>query len=260
MLASAPDGLRPGWDFAGILRTDVDGGPNAGERVVGIRRGQAWAERVSAPRNWVAALPDGITFTQAAALPTAGLTALRTLRFGPAILGRRVLVTGASGGVGRFAIQLAHLGGADVTALVSSPERAAGLAELGADRVVADPDHLSGRFDLILESVGGSTLARLLTRLDPEGTLITFGNSSGETTTFNVSDVYPDALVHIRGFEVFYAPDPFARDLRFLADLVADGKLDPQLADEMPWEAMPKALKRLENRDVAGKVALRISA
>jgi NADPH:quinone reductase-like Zn-dependent oxidoreductase len=87
MLASAPDGLRPGWDFAGILRTDVDGGPNAGERVVGIRRGQAWAERVSAPRNWVAALPDGITFTQAAALPTAGLTALRTLRFGPAILG-----------------------------------------------------------------------------------------------------------------------------------------------------------------------------
>jgi NADPH:quinone reductase-like Zn-dependent oxidoreductase len=237
MLASAPDGLRPGWDFAGILRTDVDGGPNAGERVVGIRRGQAWAERVSAPRNWVAALPDGITFTQAAALPTAGLTALRTLRFGPAILGRRVLVTGASGGVGRFAVQLAHLGGADVTVLVS----------------------VSGRFDLILESVGGSTLARLLTRLDPEGTLITFGNSSDETTTFNVSDVYPDALVRIRGFEVFYAPDPFARDLRFLADLVADGKLDPQLADEMPWEAMPKALQRLENRDVAGKVALTIN-
>jgi NADPH:quinone reductase-like Zn-dependent oxidoreductase len=59
---------------------------------------------------------------------------------------------------------------------------------------------------------------------------------------------------------VFYAPDPFARDLRFLADRVADGKLDPQLADEMPWEAMPKALKRLENRDVAGKVALTISA
>jgi len=259
MLASAPDGLRPGWDFAGILRTDVDGGPNAGERVVGIRRGQAWAERVSAPGNWLAALPDGITFTQAAALPTAGLTALRTLRFGPAILGRRVLVTGASGGVGRFAVQLAHLGGADVTALVSRPERAAGLAELGADRVVADPDNVSGRFDLILESVGGSTLARLLTRLDPEGTLITFGNSSDETTTFNVSDVYPDALVRIRGFEVFYAPDPFARDLRFLADLVADGKLDPQLADEMPWEAMPKALQRLENRDVAGKVALTIN-
>jgi len=58
---------------------------------------------------------------------------------------------------------------------------------------------------------------------------------------------------------VFYAPDPFARDLRFLADLVADGKLDPQLADEMPWEAMPKALQRLENRDVAGKVALTIN-
>jgi NADPH:quinone reductase-like Zn-dependent oxidoreductase len=128
MLGTAADGWRPGWDFAGILRSDVEHGLRAGTRVVGIRRGGTWAERVAVSHAWIAELPDGVSFAQGAALPTAGLAALRMLRLGPAILGRRVLVTGASGGVGRFAIQLAHLGGAEVTALVSgSSARAAGL-------------------------------------------------------------------------------------------------------------------------------------
>ncbi len=139
MLRTAADGWRPGWDFAGVLQSDIDHGLHAGARVVGIRQGGTWAERVSVSQDWIAELPDGVPFAQGAALPTAGLTALRLLRQGPAILGRRVLVTGASGGVGRFAIQLAHLGGAEVTALVgSSSTRAAGLRELGADEVVSD--------------------------------------------------------------------------------------------------------------------------
>jgi NADPH2:quinone reductase len=124
------------------------------------------------------------------------LTALRILRLGPAILGRRVLVTGASGGVGRFAIQLAHLGGAHVTALVSSSSaRAAGLRELGADEVVSDIAQLRGHFGLVLESVGGDTLGRLVTMVDPQGTLVTFGNSSNQPTTFNVGDIYLDSLI-----------------------------------------------------------------
>jgi NADPH:quinone reductase-like Zn-dependent oxidoreductase len=94
MLGTAADGWRPGWDFAGILRSDVDNGPRAGARVVGIRRGETWAEYVAVPAAWIAELPDGISFAEAAALPTAGLAALRMLRMGPAILGRRVLVTG----------------------------------------------------------------------------------------------------------------------------------------------------------------------
>jgi NADPH:quinone reductase-like Zn-dependent oxidoreductase len=155
MLGTAPDGWRPGWDFAGVLRSDVEGGPQAGTRVVGIRQGETWAERVAVPVDWIGELSDDVTFAQAAAIGTAGVTALRILRLGPAILGRRVLVTGASGGVGRFAIQLARLGGAEVTALVSRDStRAAGLAELGAHDVVADPADLRGRFDLVLESVG----------------------------------------------------------------------------------------------------------
>ncbi len=99
MLGTATDGWRPGWDFAGILRSDVENGLRAGARVVGIRRGGSWAERVAVHEGWIAELPDGVSFAQGAALPTAGLAALRMLRMGPSILGRRVLVTGASGGV-----------------------------------------------------------------------------------------------------------------------------------------------------------------
>jgi NADPH:quinone reductase-like Zn-dependent oxidoreductase len=257
MLGTAADGWRPGWDFTGILQSDLEHGPQAGARVVGIRQGGAWAERVAAPRDWLAELPDGVSFAQAAALPAAGLAALRMLRLGPAILGRRVLVTGATGGVGRFAIQLAHLGGAEVTALVSSRSaRAAGLADLGADEVVSDIAHLRGRFDLILESVGGETLGRLVTMLDPQGTLVMFGNSSGDATTFDVRDVYNGALVRLQGFELFFGGDPFGRDLGYLARLVAEGKLDPQLAGEMPWEQITAALDRLRSRDIAGKLVL----
>ncbi len=166
-------------------------------------------------------------------------------------------MTGATGGVGRFAIQLAHLGGAEVTAMVSSrSSRAGGLRQLGADDVVSDVDELRGRFDLILESVGGETLGRLVTKVDSQGTLIMFGNSSDEPTTFNVRDVYNDALVRLLGFELFFGGDPFGRDLGYLASLVADGKLDPQVGAELPWEGITEAIDRLQDRDVAGKVAL----
>src|SRR3954454_2539456 len=257
MLRTADDGWRPGWDFAGVLRSDIQHGPRAGARVVGIRRGGSWAEQVAGPEGWGAALPDDVSFAQAATLPTAGLAALRMLRMGPSILGRRVLVTGASGGVGRFAIQLAHLGGAEVTAVVSKESgRADGLRELGADAVVSDVDQLRDRFDLILESVGGETLGRLVTKTDPQGTLVMFGNSSDEPTTFNVRDVYNDALVRLQGFELFFGGVPFGRDLGYLASLVAEGKLDPQLVPELPCERIKEAMDRLQNREVAGKVSL----
>ena len=257
LLRRKPDGWRPGWDFAGTLQVDIDGGLRAGSSVVGIRQGGTWAERVAVAPGSIAELPDAVSFAQGAALPTAGLAALRMLRLGPAILGRRVLITGASGGVGRFAIQLAHLGGAEVTALVSEGSaRSAGLRELGADHVVADIAQLRGRFDLILESVGGATLGRLVTIVDPHGTLVMFGNSSDEPTTFDVRDVFNDGLVRLQGFELFFGDDPFGRDLQYLATLVGEGKLDPQLAGALPWEEIEGAMQRLQNRDVAGKFAL----
>jgi hypothetical protein len=164
-------------------------------------------------------------------------------------------------GVGRFAIQLAHLGGAEVTALVSgNSARAAGLRELGANEVVSDIAQLRGPFDLILESVGGDMLGRLVTMVEPQGTLVMFGNSSNDLTTINVRDIYLDALIRLQGFELFFGGDPFGRDFSYLVTLVAGRKLDPQLASELSWEEMPEALERLRNRDAAGKVTLTLGA
>ena len=72
MLRTADDGWRPGWDFAGILQSDVDDSLRTGARVLGIRQGETWAERVAVPTNWVAGLPEGVSFAEGAALPTAG--------------------------------------------------------------------------------------------------------------------------------------------------------------------------------------------
>ena len=82
------------------------------------------------------------------------------------------------------------------------------------------------------------------------------GRSSNEPTTFDVRDVFNDGLVRLQGFELFFGDDPFGRDLHYLARLVGEGKLDPQLAGVLPWEGIEGAMQRLQDRDVAGKFAL----
>src|SRR5467141_2383261 len=138
LLASRPEGWRPGQDIAGVVvQAAADGsGPKEGTRVVALVDGAGWSQRVAAPTARMAVLPDNISFASAATLPVAGLTALRVVRLGGALLGRRALITGAAGGVGRFAVQLAALAGAEVTGVVGRPERAAGLAERGANATV----------------------------------------------------------------------------------------------------------------------------
>ncbi len=134
-LESLEPGTVTGWDLAGVVQQPApDGsGPPAGARVVGMVPAGAWAERAAVETDWLAELPAAVSFEQAAALPVAGLTALRALELGGFLVEKRVLVTGASGGVGRFAIQLAKLAGAQITALARRTE---GLKELGADAVI----------------------------------------------------------------------------------------------------------------------------
>ncbi|MGW4249491.1 alcohol dehydrogenase catalytic domain-containing protein, partial [Nocardia sp. NPDC004722] len=134
LIRRRPDGWRPGQDVAGVVVTAAaDGsGPAVGARVVCYLDWEGWAERIPVPVKRLAVLPDSVSFERAAALPIAGITALRAVRVGGALLGRRVLITGATGGVGQFAVQLAVAAGATVTALVSRPERIADALALGA--------------------------------------------------------------------------------------------------------------------------------
>src|SRR5712672_23703 len=129
---------RPGWDFAGVVETTAaDGsGPKPGTRVVGILPSGAWAERVNCRSHALAALPEAVGDAQAATLPVAGLTALHALRQGGLLLGRKVLVDGASGGVGHLACQLAAAGGAIVWGHVRRDEHRAAVADWCGERGV----------------------------------------------------------------------------------------------------------------------------
>ena len=118
-----PEGWRPGQDISGVVvQAAADGsGPAAGARVVALTDNAGWAQRAAVPAHRMAVLPDNVRFEDAAALPVAGLTALRTLRHGAPLLGKRVLITGAAGGVGHLATQIAARSGARVTAVVGQP-------------------------------------------------------------------------------------------------------------------------------------------
>ena len=261
-LPRSPPGSAAGWDVAGVVEQPAaDGsGPPPGTRVAGLVRSGAWAQRAAVPADRMTPIPPQVSDPQAAALPTAGLTALRVLEVGGLVLGKRVLVTGATGGVGRMAVQLAHLAGAEVTALVRDPAASANLLRrLGATVVTAE---LAGDFEVIVEGVGGATFGMAIGHLAPRGVLVNIATQEdAETVTFRAKGfdrafgarIYtlnlPDELTaHASG----------SSDLARLCALAASGRLDAQVGLECSWRHPGEAIDALLGRRIGGKVVLRI--
>src|SRR6516164_601351 len=254
-----PEGWRPGQDISGVvLKQAADGsGPAAGTRIVALTDNAGWAERTVVPGHRMAALPDNVLIEEAAALPVAGLTALRSLRHGAPLLGKRVLITGAAGGVGHMAVQIAARSGARVTAIVGGPERGRHLR--GAEEIVEGIDKAQGNFALVLESAGGASLAAAIAHIEAKGTIVVFGNSSGDPTPFSFRDLAEHPNARIQGFSYFTseAEERFAPDLALLVALVADGSLKPHLV-EHSWRELPRIGPQLHNRQIRGKAVFHI--
>ncbi|NUR03796.1 MAG: zinc-binding dehydrogenase [Streptomyces sp.] len=252
-------GDRPGKDIAGlVVQPAADGtGPAGATRVVGHPTAGGWAEYAAVPTSALAPVPDTIPAVEAAALPLAGLTALRLLDASGPLLGRRVLLTGASGGVGHYVTELASAAGARITAVTRDAERGARLAELGAEAVVHEVADAHGPFDLVLESTGGQALPLALSRLARRGTLIWFGQASRTPTTLDFFDFFngPESAV-IRHFHYLDADTGLADDLATLVRLTQGGRLHPEIGRVADWAETATALTDLRERRIRGKAVL----
>jgi NADPH:quinone reductase-like Zn-dependent oxidoreductase len=190
----------------------------------------------------------------------AGLTALRALRLGGTLLGRNVLITGATGGVGQIALQLAAQSGAHVTGTTRHPERGAYLLSAGDVRLTGDLASLEGPFDLILESVGGDSLTSSLRLVARDGIVVLFGNSSGQDSTVSFASFAGRAHARLYAFFVFESGEPptFGADLGLMAGEIGAGRLDPQVGLEVSWRDPVRALEALRERSIDGKAVLAI--
>ncbi|MEV4947749.1 NAD(P)-dependent alcohol dehydrogenase [Streptomyces sp. NPDC053755] len=254
-----------GTDFAGVVQAvgkDVRGF-RAGDEVFGEAEG-AFAQYVRATPDVLAPIPAGLTFAQAAAVPLAGNTALMGLRdvgrVGP---GARILINGASGGVGTFAVQIGKALGAEVTA-VCGTRNADLVGSLGADHVVDytrdDFTRRPGRYDVVLDLVGNRSLAAYRRVLAPDGTLVLSGGGvSRGGSLFGPMGL----LVRGRAVAAFVGhrllvleSTPSAENLVALGELVETGRLTPVIDRTYPLGEAAEAIRYLEVEHARAKVVL----
>lgn len=261
----------PGSDFAGsvvAVGRDVTT-LEVGDEVLGtsfMRGFGAFAERVSVAASLVARRPANLSAAAAAAIPLAASTALQGLRdHGRVRAGQRVLVVGASGGIGTFAVQLAAGMGARVTGVCSA--RNAGLVRsLGAERVVdyagAEPWDAGGRYDVILQVAGAEPTLRLRRLLTGDGTLVQISGDGGNRWVGPLGRVVAGRLASrlgghtVRSFTVA----PNGDDLAHLARLAGEGTLRPVVEATYPLGDVPGALAHVEAGHTRGKVVVDVRA
>jgi len=257
-------GMQIGWDVAGVVEAAArnGAGPAPGARVVGFsKRMKGWAERTALPVTDFAEIPDGVSDADAATLPVAGLTALYALERAERLLGDRVLVTGATGGVGHFACQLAVAMGAHPVALIRSAKNKAAVAATGAEVIVSeDGSALANlpKFRTIIDGVGGPLFAKLLDAMDMSGRLVTYGVSGGDAAPMPIRNLLLSGDGRIDGFHLYRESEKesAAKGLSRLLRLIEDGRLKTEITVREDWSGIGKVAQGLIDRTYLGKAVL----
>lgn len=255
-----PDGTVLGWDAAGVVvQAAADGsGPAEGERVVTLGAA-GWAELRAAPAALLGTAPKDTDPGALSTIPVAGLTA-HVLRKMGSLLGRRVMITGASGGVGRYAVQLAARAGAHVVAISRSTAQADGLRALGAHEVHPEPAAVQQPVSAVLDNVGGQHLVDAFASLSAGGSLINVGRSSEVDSVLSPDSLLGNGGRHDRSIRTFFLfGDPttdFSADLAWLAGEIATGSLDPGISWRGLWTHHSEAVEALLDRRLHGKAVL----
>jgi NADPH:quinone reductase-like Zn-dependent oxidoreductase len=261
----APRNRVPGLDVAGTVAAVGSSVTrfSLGEEVFGISRG-SFAEYAAAREDKLARKPVNLTFAQAAVVPISAGTALQALTdAGSVEQGQRVLIIGASGGVGSYAVQLAKAFGSEVTGVCSTTKLDL-VRSLGADHVVdyTGQDFADGTnsYDLILDLAGNSTLTRLRHALTSTGTLVIVGGEEGGKWTggFGRSLRAPLLSPFVSQRLTMLASKERASDQERLTPFIEAGKITPSIDRTYPLDRVPEAMRKLEAGQVRGKVAITI--
>lgn len=261
----APKRTNPGMDLAGVVDAvgkDVTRFAQ-GDEVFGIGR-STFAEYAVAPEKKLVPKPASITFEQAAAVAISGLTALQAVRDqGQVKPGQKVLVIGASGGVGTYAVQIAKAFGAEVTG-VCSTTKVDLVRSLGADHVIdytsEDFTETESSYDVILDIGGNTKTARLRRALTPEGTLVFVGGETGGKWLGGMQRQIRASLLSMfvgQDLKMFVSKEKH-EDMLTLTELIEAGKVTPAVERTYPLSEVPKAIRHIEEGHARGKLVITV--
>lgn len=223
----------------------------------------SWAEKVAVSTAYLATIPEGVSHTDAAALPVAALTALYGIERGDRLLGARVLITGASGGVGLFACQLARLMGAHVVAQLRSDALQSTLEGIGVEVVVdASGEELAkhGPYRLIFDGVGDSVLTHALPKLTTGGRAVIYGVTAAPTAELGIGPLLGSGNAAVEGFNLYHESrmEPAGQGLARLLELVRAGSINTFVERSGSWRDVGQTAADLLDRRFVGKAVLEV--